>query len=317
MSREILWYNHDKLEDVRKSHPQLWITKYLYAIKDNPDDLKYFTADICKNIIPDCKKTLYAEAYKPYPQTQAGVIDFWKNFAKVFSWHTVQPRKITTEIQKMTKCMGMNKDYELMDKAIIYLHYDNICTLQSTGKEMKFECCDKLILENNKIIEFHHNADMKADYTPVVPPMPDNDYNVIQEFENAFGSGNIADMIELLSNDFTFRIYKADDLALLANFTDPCIADRAGFEDWLRKFYSVVKVSEHKTKQQVNDPERKKSFVTVEGKTFPAWINGSRKPWVYYDVHNFDLDGPFNDESTRIKGLVWHIDFHPLVQTPP
>lgn len=315
MSSELLFYEHSKIEDVRMSRPGLWVTKYLYTIKTTPKDLKYFVADECKVVVPDIKESIYASCYKAYSADQVGVVEFWTNFHNLFSWNNLNPRKVTVDVQNMKKCRGMNKDYELMDNAMIYLHYDNDCTMKTTGENLSFEVCDKLVINNNKIVEFHHSADLKAIYPPVPPPVIPNTHNVVQLFEDAFAIGDIDAMLALLSPEFKFRIYKADQLSLLANITEPGETDRNGFSEWLNQFFNFVKIKSHKAKQQVNDKDNK-SYVTVEGVVFPAWKDGSRKPWSYYDIHNFDLTGAYNDQETLINGFIWHLDYHPLVPNP-
>jgi len=313
MSRPNLFYNHKKVEDVRMSRPELWVSKWLHCIKDvTTNDVRYFVADNCENIIPNIKKSIYEPIYHPYSQDQDGVADFFQNFKKHFLWNTLKVRKVSIDLTAMKKCCGMNKDYEVMDEAVIYIHYDIGCVFKSSGEPQSIEVCDKLVVKNNKIIEYHHRPDLVPVYKEVPPPAPINNYNVIDIFERCFAGQDIPGILNLLAPDFTFRIYCLKPIALIENFTDPNTANKDTFPAWLMKFYKVVKILDHKVKQQVNDNEASKSFVTVVGNTVPSWSSGLRKPWAYYDIHNFDLTGPYNDQATKIKSLVWHIDYHPL-----
>jgi len=242
--------------------------------------------------------------YRKYPHTRAGLLEFfqnWKDFQEVPALSMKQEMRYEVEVHSYQQCLGLKQDYKAMDEATIYLCYRMVCGLDGASKGV--EVCDKLVLKNCQIVEYHHQPKLN----PIVWKGPKSDegeekpFNLIDKFQDELANQNIEGILNLCAEDVKFRSYFTPTDT--ENMNDPCeVKGRKDFELWLKAYFDVFAPRSYYSSHKVEG--EKCIFITTKGTWSLPW------PRPYYGIQSFAIRGRSSNENSKITNIVWHCDTH-------
>merc|ERR1712072_230870 len=92
---------------------------------------------------------------------------------------------------------------------------------------------------------------------------PNSDFDIIPEFENGLGAGDLSKVMKCISHDFTFRTYFTKTPKVQPDvWTPPNTNDRDGFQRWLFCYIRTLRPTAHSFQQRVDG---NRVYVTAKG----------------------------------------------------